>query len=478
MRHRRGQTLVIVLISALVSASVISAAGYQRQVQQAVTDATFAPDGPNSAWMLLGPADTDLSAVLPEGWDRSFDAPVAGRIADVTWQSPRQSTAIEGTLMWRADSCQHLMMVSGRCPRARDEVAVSSVDAERYGVRIGQQISRQSTISEPVAATVSGTYEPMNPTDAYWFGTAPVGASGYDTKDRAQSNPLFTVRDFGDAPGTQETLDLRLDRSVASVDELPELRSATTALATEALRNKIRLTTAIPASLDRIAAERTRAVAGLGLILVQLAALVVVVVTLLASAELAAQRRELGLGRLRGESGRSLQRQVVGRWAAAITIGWLIGWIPGLGLSAAVAGVLPGQHGLPVTPAVVVAPLMALVAMIAVILPAARSTLGKPVIELLRTAPSVHRDAGRRQLVADAVVVVAALSALVVAAQSGTSSLLGLLVPSLLAIAAGLLLARGTIWTAGIARRRWSRGGTAPVSGSRRSCSSGFAACG
>ena len=196
--------------------------------------------------------------------------------------------------------------------------------------------------------------------------------------------------------------------------------------------------------------------------LAQLAALIVVVVALLASVELAAQRGELGLGRLRGESGRSLRRQVVGRWAAAITIGWLLGWIPGLGLSAVVAGLLPGQHGLPVTPAVVVAPLMALVAMIAVILPAARSTLGKPVIELLQAAPTVHRDAGRRQLVVDAVVIVAALSALVVAAQSGTSSLLGLLVPSLLAIAAGLLLARGTIWTAGIARRRWSRGGTAP----------------
>ena len=82
-----------------------------------------------------------------------------------------------------------------------------------------------------MAITVSGIYAAMNPTDAYWFGNPPIGSSGYDTKDQARSNPLFTVRDFGDAPGMQETLDLRLDRSMASVDELPELHSATSALA-------------------------------------------------------------------------------------------------------------------------------------------------------------------------------------------------------------------------------------------------------
>lgn len=464
MWHRRGLTLLIVLTSVLVSATVVFLSGYQRQVQQAVVDATFASNGPGNAWTLVGPAGADLSAVLPGNTDRMFDRPIPGGQAQVSWLPSTFPKGIEGTLSWREDSCAHVIMESGRCPATPNEVAVSSADAARYGVSTGQRAARQSNISEPVAITVTGIYRPRDPGEGYWFGNPPIGSSGFDAHDQAKSNPLLTVRDLGNVPGAQETLDLRLDRSLMSVGELPELRSATTTLAADALRDKIRLTTAIPTSLDRIAAERARAAVGLGLTLAQLAALIAVVLVLLAAVTLTAERGELGLARLRGEPARSLRRQIVGRWAIAVTIGWLLGWIPGVAVLAVVSGRLPGHHGLPVVPAVVLAPLVTLAVMIGGITPAAQSAVGRPVIDLLRSAPTASRRDGGRQLILDVAVLVAALSGLLVAVQSGAASVLGLLVPSLLAIAIGVLLARATSWIAGVVRQRGARRG-APAGG-------------
>ena len=381
---------------------------------------------------------------------------MAGRVVPVIWLTPRFPNGIAGPMTWRADSCQHLIMDSGRCPEVINEVAVSLPDAERYGVRAGQVLQRLSPISEPQAITVTGIYRPRDPAEGYWFGNPPVGRSGFNTADEPQSNPLITVSDFGDTLGVQDTLDLRLDRAAIGIDDLAELRVATSQLAKAAVADKIRLNTQIPQSLDHIAAERARAVTTLGLTLAQLGALVAVVVALLASVAVTAQRGELGLARLRGEPARSLRRQVLGRWAAAMAIGWLLGWIPGVALLAFTARALPLDHGLPIAPALLVVPLVALVVMTAGVLPAAQAVLGQPVIELLRSSPSASREAGRRQLLVDAVVLVLALSGLLVAVQSGTDSVLAVLVPSLLAVAVGVLLARVMIGAAGLARHRWT----------------------
>ncbi len=460
--ERRGQTLLIVLIGALVSGTVVFAAGYQRQVQETVVDATFAANGPGSAWMLRGSPEADLTAALPDGWDALFEPPVAGQVAAASWVTPRYPLGIGGALTWRADICAHLLFTGGRCPTGTDQVAVSAADAERYEIRVGQRVGLQSSISKPVPVTVVGIYRPKAEGEGYWFGNPPVGSSGF-VNDEPRSNPLITVGNVGDdVPGAQHTLDLRLDRAVADVATLPEIEAATTILAATAPREEIVLTTAIPVSLAHIAAERARTVTGLALTLVQLAALIVVVLVLLASVAITSQRGELGLARLRGQAGRRAGRQVVGRWALAVALGWLLGWVPALVALFFTATGLPGQRGLRLVPVVPIAAGAALLLMVAAIVPATRAMVRQPVVELLRTSPPAAAESGRRELIVDVAVLAAAASGLVVALQSGTSSLLGLLVPSLLAIAVGIVLGRIARRLADRVRARRLRTGRAP----------------
>ena len=457
--ERRGQTLLIILIAALVNGTVVFAAGYQRQVQETVVDATFATDGPGSAWMLRGSSTSNPGAALPDGWDALFEPPVAGQVAPLSWVTPRYPLGIGGVLSTRSDICAHLVFVTGHCPTGTDEVAVSAADADRFGIRAGQRVRVQSSISTPVSVTVVAIYRPRDQAEGYWFGNPPTGSSGFDTRDQPRSNPLITVGDVAaDVPGAQRTLDLRLDRAVADVDRLPAIREATATLVSTAPRDGIILTTGIPQSLARIAAERVRAAAGLSLTMAQLTALVVVVVALLASVAIAAERGELGLARLRGLSGRRAGRQTIGRWALAVSLGWLLGWLPAMAALWYVAARLP-DGTVPVVAFVPLAAGAALLLMIAAIVPATRTLVRRPVIELLRTSSPAAHDRVLRELVVDVAVIVAAASGLLVALQSGASSLLGLLVPSLLAVAIGIALGRLVTWLADRARRRRTRTG-------------------
>ncbi len=457
--ERRGQTLLIIVIAALINGTVVFAAGYQRQVQETVVDATFATDGPGSAWMLRGSSTSNPGAALPDGWDALFESPVAGQVAPLSWVTPRYPLGIGGVLSTRTDICAHLVFVTGHCPTGTDEVAVSAADADRFGTRAGQRVRVQSSISAPVSVTVVAIYRPRDQAEGYWFGNPPTGSSGFDTRDQPRSNPLITVGDVAaDVPGAQRTLDLRLDRAVADVDRLPAIREATATLVSTAPRDGIILTTGIPQSLARIAAERVRTAAGLSLTMAQLTALVVVVVALLASVAIAAERGELGLARLRGLSGRRAGRQTIGRWALAVSLGWLLGWLPAMAALRYVADRLPDET-VPVVAFVPLAAGAALLLMIAAIMPATRTLVRRPVIELLRTSSPAAHDRGLRELVVDVAVIVAAASGLLVALQSGASSLLGLLVPSLLAVALGIALGRLVTWLADRARRRRTRTG-------------------
>lgn len=444
---------MFLLVSACVSGTVVFVSGYSAQAQQAIVDVTFAPDDLGSAWVLTGPPDRDLAALLPAGSDRLTEAPVAGRTAEARWNAPRFGPAINATLAWRADSCVHLVLVAGRCPSAPGDVAVSATDAAAYRVRVGDQVTRQLVIGDPVRLVVSGVYRVRDRADPYWFQNPPVGRTRYDpVADKAYGDPLLAVRDQFQGDGFFETLELRLDRTALRTADLSRLGRDTAGLADAAVHAGGRLTTKVPANLQRVGSERARVVTGLALSLTQLAALVLVVLVLLSSVALSSSRAELGLRRLRGERTGTLLRLVLGPWSAAVTVGWLLGWVPGLALLAAAASRLPGDRGLPMTAALLVAPLVTLAVLIVVLVPGARSMLAQPVIALLQAAPSAAREVRARQQLVDLAVVVLAGCGLLVAFQAGTSSVLGLLVPSLLAIGIGVLLFRVIVAVA--ARRR------------------------
>lgn len=475
LAHRRGQALLVILVSALISGTAVFVAGYQRQVQQAIVDSTFSVDSPGNAWSIGGKPDASLLALVPPSLQRLTRPPVFGRSAVVSWQSDRfPGPPIEGEAIWRTDLCAHVVLASGRCPAGNGQVAVSTADAATYQVRVGDQLPVVLPFRAPVSVTVTGIYRVDQPEDPYWFGNAPVGLSRL-SPDEALGDALLATNDWftrpvgarrvdyeSVRPAYQETLDLRVDPAAVGLDDLDDLRSGSAAFA-DAAKGQARLVSGVPDSLRRIAQEQLRAVTGLTLSLVQLGVLVAVVLTLLTSVELAAQRAELGLARLRGERAVQLRRLAGLRWAVVVGLGWLLGWLPGLGLLALAATLLPGRRGLLPGPALVGVPVVALLLMVAVIAPPARAMLAQPVVALLRSAPTAVRASGGRSLLVDVVLLVLTVSGLLVALQVGTSSVLGLLVPSLLAVGLGVVLFRAIVGRAGRRRRRLAVHGRRPA---------------
>lgn len=462
--HRKAQAVLVVVVSALISGTTVFATGYQYQVQQALVDATLGADGPSNAWSVTSEPGVNMLALLPRGSQRLTEPPVAGRVAGLRWRPERpDSLEGKGTLQSRDDVCTHLVMVSGRCPSAADEVAISTADAGAFGVHVLDRLVQATTIERPATFLVTGVYQPSDPQEPYWFGTSPIGRSEvYAPDEQPRADALITVPETFQDQSFQETLDVRINGAAVSTTDLDELRSYTSQLAAAAAEQG-RLTTRVPQSLDRIALERGRAVAGLTFSLAQLAVLVGVVLALLASVELSAQRGELGLGRLRGEPVARLRGLVVARWAAVVVTGWLLGWIPALGLLAMLAERLPGQRGLLFGPALIVVPLAVLLTTIAVMAPPAQALLAQPVIGLLRSAPAAARDGGGRQLMVDVALLVLTVSGVLVAVQVGTTSVLGLLVPSLLAVGLAVVLFRLLVRLADQRRRRLGRTGLRPT---------------
>ncbi len=463
LAHRPKQTLLIILLSAFISGTAVFAAGYQHQVQQAVIDATFAADGPSNTWSLTSQPGVSLRTLLPPGSQRLTQRPVSGRTAAVQWQAANSvSPRISGTLRSRDDVCVQITMTSGRCPSAIGEVAVSSADARTYRLRTGDRLTVVATLGPANSFTVSGIYRIDDPHSPYWFDDSPVGLSRFND-EHPQGDALITTPGSFQTPIYEETLDVRIDSAALRIADVADLDSYTRQLADAAAQHQSRLTTGVRHSLERIALERQRAIAGLTLSLGQLAILVGIVLALLASVELSSQRAELGLGRLRGESAAGLRGLVVGRWAALITAGWLIGWVPALALLALLAGTLPGGRGLPPSTALMVVPVLALLGMVAVIVPPTRAMLAEPVISLLRSTQSAVREQGGRQLVIDIALLVLAVSGVLVAVQVGTSSTLGLLVPSLLALGLGVVVFRVLVRLAIWRRRVHTDGGARPA---------------
>lgn len=461
--QHRGQTLLLILVGALISGAVVFAAGYQRQVQQAIADATFATDGPGNAWQLTGRQQADLRSMLPRETEDLFEDPVTGTTVRSSWSSAGFSMAIQGTLNWRENVCDHVVIVMGRCPTAEGEVLVATDDSDAYGARPGDVLEIGATGGSPREATVAGVYRVRDIADPYWFAVPPVGRSGVDASGVPHADPLFATPDLIVGYQVQHSLDFRLDKQALDLADLPTLATTTSELTARAAQHQGHLTTSIPGSLDHIAGERSRARTGLALMLTQLAALVVVVIGLLVSVTLAAQRTELGLARLRGEPTAVLQREILGRWAAALGLGWALGWLLGLGLLTVTAGQLPGHRALSVSTALVVAPVLALLLLVGAMVPACRQLLSQPVVELLRAVPpSAHGD-GRSDLIVDLLAVVVGIGGVVVAIQVGTDSVIGLLVPAFAAIALAVALHRALRGIAAAVRSRWSGRPSSPT---------------
>ncbi|HWM02341.1 MAG TPA: FtsX-like permease family protein, partial [Actinophytocola sp.] len=486
LSYHRGQTIAVALVTALITAGAVFAPWYTRMVDDTVTRDAFAVGEPGSTLRLTGPDDAELLEMLPPGTDELFDEPVAGRHADLNWQSTNHDRPVEGGMIWRQDICDHIVISDGSCPEppstdsTRVPAAVSEADAEMYDVSVGDVLPEVNSAFKAVELEVTGIYRVPDTTDPYWFEVLPTGRSGYSGPNLdIPMADLFVVSQSGVVFGSerrrgvlfdeelltrtyQDSLDLRVDADAVTSDDVAQLREIVDDLQEQTDGTPAALITSMDDTFDYLDDAWQVTFTTMIVTTAQVGVLALAVLAMLVSVALIQRRPEMGLSRLRGRSFGSLVRSLAAQWTAVVLAGAVLGVAGGFG-AAALARALWLSGPPPLAPPgwVVVSLGLAVLAAILLLVLMARPVVREPVPALLRSTGPRSAGPGDSRLLIDGALITAALCGLLVGLQSSDDSALVLLAPSLLAVAASVLLVRALAWGAGRLAVRWlTRGHT------------------
>ena len=148
LRYRRAQTIVVVVLAALVTTCLVLAPLYTRALEQAMIrmmlrEATVAQTGlrlgstsPTAPQDALDP--DALEQLLPESLRTFVGSPTPSTGVDV--RKLPFAAQPGGRLLNRAGMCEHVTITDGHCPSARGEVAVSADQVKAYGTPVGSTI--------------------------------------------------------------------------------------------------------------------------------------------------------------------------------------------------------------------------------------------------------------------------------------------------------------------------------------------------
>lgn len=363
---------------------------------------------------------------------------------------PRNNVVVATSrFVWREGACRHLRFPQGSCPSSPATIAVSTRSANQYGWQLGTPLLAQGfrgPTGAPLPVTVVGLYQPVDPTERYWFDLDYFNAGQNDQAPDVDSVFLdqATMRQ---AQGDGRVLiELPLDIEAARLGDVDRIRRGAESLTAEVPRTAAdtTATTNLGDLLDAAAAERRQLTVLVTIVALQLLVLGYLVLYLIVATASDARGPELALARLRG-----------GRARTALTFGLLeplalLVLAAPLGLAAAVVFVEVVAHrillaGTPVSlpPAALLAGLGAVLGGVIAAGLAGRRALTRSVVEQLRRAPG-DRAGGGRAVAVDTVVIVLAIAGLLELRLSGGVSNgkvdnLALLAPGLLALAAALL---------------------------------------
>ena len=484
LSYHRGQTIAVALVTALITAGAVFAPWYTRMVDDTVTQDAFAVGEAGSTLRLTGPDDAELLEMLPAGTDELFDEPVAGRHADVLWQATNRNRPVEGGMIWRQDICEHLVFVDGSCPPPPSSdatavpAAVSEADAELYEVSVGDVLPELNSAYNAVEFEVTGIYQLEDAGDPYWFDVLPTQRSGWLAQEIPVAD-LFVVAQTGVVFGTerqrgslfdnerltrayQDSLDLRVDADAVTSDDVPQLREILADLRTETDGSDAALLTSMDDTFDYLDDAWQVTATTMIVTSAQVGVLALAVLAMLVSVALIQRRPEVGLSRLRGRSFGSLVRSLAAQWTAVVIAGAALGVAGGFGAAALARALwLSGPPPLAPPPWVLLSLGIAVLAAILLLVLMARPVVREPVPALLRSTGPRSAGPGDSRLLIDGALITAAVCGLIVGVQSSDDSALVLLAPSLLAVAASVLLVRGLAWAAGRLAVRWlTRGHT------------------
>lgn len=476
MRYRRVQALVIVALSALITACAVFAPLYERAVEQALVVARLS-ELPSvdraitvsSVQVAPGGEGVDqLSALVPDRL-RAVTGPVVpmSSVRVVLLAVPGAGT----TLRHRAGMCEHVSFDAGACPQARDEVAVSSAAARLWKWRVGQQVTVQQAhlpvmtgAPEPRPLQITGTYTQPHD-DPYWLGAVldrRTSAATLTESEKSLDEWLTPASTFGPGAWTtpDTTIDLSLRPGAVDVDNLPDVAADVARLRAAAIATGpvVEVHSPLPETAARVQLDQAQAQIIVPLLMAQLVVLMVVVLRLVLAAAIEQRRPEVALARLRGQGARGARRLLLSELGTLVLVGLPAGCTLAVGMTV-LARHLWLPAGVPfelprwILPAVAIAALLAL----GTVWLAARGAVRDQIVSLLRRVP--ERRAGWRLGVADAVVVAVAAAAVLALTSGNRTGALALLTPTLIALAAGLLLAHALVPAAAVVGERLVRKG-------------------
>jgi putative ABC transport system permease protein len=339
VRHRRSQSLVLVVVSALVTTCAVFAPLFVRTLEQGLLQAGLQQRDVADTTVVVRAARTaqdpalspdDLRAVMPEEATRWFDDGVGMTTADtrVTPRDGMQTSPLR--LVARQGSCEHVEIVSGSCPTAPGDVLVSAADATAWGWAEGSTFevadssafpATPSDAVAPVALEVTGVYRVV-PDPTYWLRTVVDGKSGFLIAEG--TNTVAAIDDFLTAQATFDTgwsqastsVEFPLDRDTVTLATVPQISDSLQGL--ERASGNVTVTSPVPDIVDAVVAGRSIVRTLVPLLLAQLALLAVTVLALMAHAAVEQRRPEIALARLRGRSRDGGGRVVMGELALTV----------------------------------------------------------------------------------------------------------------------------------------------------------------
>jgi putative ABC transport system permease protein len=458
VRYRRSQSLVLVIVSALVTTCAVFAPLFVRTLEQGLLQAGLVERDVADTTVVVRAVRTaqdptvtpdELRAVMPEEATRWFHDGVGMTTADTRVQPRAGMQTSPLRLVARQDSCDHVEMVSGSCPSVPGEVLVSAADAAKWGWSEGTRFevadpsaspATPSDAVAPVPLTVTGVYRVV-PDPNYWLRTVVDGKSGFLIAEGV--NNVAAIDDFLTGQETFDTgwaqasasLEFPLDRETVTLTTVPQIRDSLQGL--DRVSESVTVASPVPDIVATVVAGRSIVRTLVPLLLAQLALLAVTVLALMAHAAVEQRRPEIALARLRGRSRDGGGRVVKAELSLTVLLGAPLGIALALAVSDLVrrtvmpAGV-PFELRWPVGAAAALAVVGSLLAVHAV----SRPVLREPVGALLRRVPP-QASKGLRLL--DVVVVVVAALGVVAVVSGDVEGPTALLTPMLLALAVGLL---------------------------------------
>jgi hypothetical protein len=494
LRFRRAQTVVVVVLAALVTACLVLAPLYTRALEQA-TVRTLLRDAPSqdsglrlSSTSSQEPSDAldpdALSQLLPESIKGYFGTPVRSTAVDVR----RMPLGGEpgGRLLNREGMCEHVRFTEGQCPSAAREVAVSPDQARVYETRVGATIDVaefDGAVSSLDAAPrttlkVVGIYEPVQ--DPYWFGDRLTGEAAQKLGFDVMLTPLQTLTDPVTSPkGTPApwfqrvyAIDWPLVVDRVGIDQIAQLGSTVAGLVqypmgVERAASRASETITVGSDLTGIADEvrvgSEQAAITVPLLMAQMSLLLVCVLWLVLVSAADQRRGEVAVARLRGRGSRGARRLLLGETLPPVVIGVPLGALLAVGLSTvARSSVLTSDPPFEIPVGAVVALVAALLLMVGLAVLSVRRVSRDPVADLIRSVPP--RRTGVRLGVLEAMLVAGAAAAFFALVTGSVRGPVGQLAPTLLALAVGVVAARVLAWLFSIGGRRLLRNGR-PTSG-------------